>query len=498
MKQFLLFSILSIVCSIAHSQNWVPLGNTIAGEAAGDDFGRWASISADGTTVAAGAQSNDGNGMSAGHVRVYGFDGTAWMQKGSDIDGVAAEDNNSRVSLSANGNTLAVGAPLNDDTGNGSGHVRIFDFDGANWIQRGNTIPSDTANDQSGWALEMSDDGNRIVIGSRDHRSQGVGTGQARVFSWNGTAWVQLGSNINGEALGDQFGGSVALSADGNTFIAGAQFADPVSNGNGEISIYEFNGTDWVPKGNDIPGQQTNGNFGEYVDISADGNTIIASEAELANSSGDRVGRARIFSWNGTEWVQKGGNIDGLADNDRMGIRVAINNSGNLVAVKGLLGAGNTNNLSGNTRIFQFNGTDWVQLGQTIFGQQGDNSGFGLDFSTSGDTISIGFPMSDTSGQDSGSVNVYRFDQPLGVNKNILSNVTLYPNPTNGNFTIDLNKEYTEVVIEVSNIFGQVIYSEKYAFAEKIVQQLNTSTGVYFVKVSIAEGVSKTFKILKN
>ena len=497
MKRILLCSLLIIFCSITHSQTWVQLGNTIAGEAAGDDCGRWASISGDGNTVAMGAQSNDGNGNNSGHVRIFSFNGTSWVQKGADIDGVAAEDLNSRVALSADGDTVAVGAPLNDDTGNGSGHVRIFDFDGSNWVQRGATIPSETANDQAGWSVGISADGNRVVIGSRDHRSQGLSTGQVRIFGWNGSDWVKLGSDINGEALGDEFGGAVEISADGNTVVIGAQFADPVSNGNGEISIYEFNGTDWIPKGDDIPGQLGNGNFGISVAISADGNTIIAGEWKFSLGS-DIVGRARIFSWNGTSWVQKGNNIDGTAANDQAGLRVAINNSGNIIAVKGQLGASGANNLGGNTRIFQFNGTDWVQLGQTIFGQQGDNSGFGLDFSTSGDTISIGFPTSDTNGQDSGSVNVYRLDQPLGINENSFSNVTLYPNPSDGNFTIDLAKEYTDVTVQISNILGQVISSEKYTSAKIIEKEINTSAGMYFVNVTTTEGFSKTIKILKN
>jgi len=497
MKRILLFSILSILCSIAYSQSWVQLGNTIAGEAAGDDCGRWASISADGNTVAMGAQSNDGNGNNSGHVRIFTYNGSSWMQKGADIDGVAAEDLNSRVALSADGDTVVVGAPLNDDTGNGSGHVRIFDFNGTNWLQRGATIPSETANDQAGWSVGISSDGNRVVIGSRDHRSQGVGTGQVRIFEWNGSAWLKLGSDINGEAMSDEFGGAVQISADGTTIVVGAQYADPISNGNGEISIYEFNGTDWIQKGDDIPGQLGNGNFGISVAISADGNTIIAGEWKFSLGS-DVIGRARIFSWNGTSWVQKGGNIDGLGNNDSMGLRVAINNGGNIIAVKGQLGASGANNLGGNTRIFQFNGTDWSQLGQTIIGQQGDNSGFGLDFSDSGDTISIGFPMSDANGQDSGSVNVYRLDQPLGINDNSLRNVTLYPNPTNGIFTIDLGNEYTYVTVQISNMLGQIISSERSASAQTIEQEINTSAGLYFVNVSTAEGVSKTLKIVKN
>ncbi|MEM0518045.1 MULTISPECIES: T9SS type A sorting domain-containing protein [Aequorivita] len=498
MKRLLFFSVLSIFCFTASAQNWVQLGNDINGKAPGDDFGRWASLSADGNTVAGGAQYNDDAGNDAGQVRVFSYNGTVWSQKGADIDGEAADDHSSRVSLSADGNTLAVGAPYNDNTGNGSGNVRVFSFDGANWVQLGATIPSETANDQSGGAVSMSADGTRVAIGSIDHRSQGINTGQVRVFGWNGNAWVKLGSNINGEAMEDQFGYSVKLSADGNTFVAGALYADPVSNGNGEISVYEFNGTEWIAKGDDIPGEQTNGNFGLSVDISADGNTIISAESEFKSNSGDRIGRARVFSWNGTSWVQKGSSIDGMGDFDKIGIRVAINNPGNIIAIKGLLGPGGATTLDGNTRIFKFNGTDWVQFGQTIYGQVGDNSGFGLEFSNTGDTISIGFPQSDANGQDSGQVRVYKFDQPLSVIETNQEFGMLYPNPTTGNFTIDLGKEHANVTVQIYNILGQQISSEKYASAKIISKEITGSIGVYFVRISTVNEGSKTLRIIKE
>ena len=42
--------------------------------------------------VAIGAYGNDGNGSDAGHVRLYAWDGSSWVQRGSDIDGEAAGD----------------------------------------------------------------------------------------------------------------------------------------------------------------------------------------------------------------------------------------------------------------------------------------------------------------------------------------------------------------------------------------------------------------------
>ena len=67
------------------------------------------SLSSEGHTVAIGAISNAGNGSNSGHVRVYNYNGTAWSQLGTDIDGEAASDQSGySVSLSSDGTTVAI------------------------------------------------------------------------------------------------------------------------------------------------------------------------------------------------------------------------------------------------------------------------------------------------------------------------------------------------------------------------------------------------------
>ncbi len=104
--------------------SWEQLGLDIDGEADGDNSGESVSLSRDGTRVAIGAGTNGG---SAGHVRVYQWDGSTWNQLGADIDGEAAGDNSgSSVSLSGDGTTVAIGAFLNGGGGTDAGHVRVY------------------------------------------------------------------------------------------------------------------------------------------------------------------------------------------------------------------------------------------------------------------------------------------------------------------------------------------------------------------------------------
>jgi len=56
------------------NNDFVQIGDAIVGETSGDNSGGSISFSADGDTVAIGAPDNDGNRWSSGHVRVYRLD----------------------------------------------------------------------------------------------------------------------------------------------------------------------------------------------------------------------------------------------------------------------------------------------------------------------------------------------------------------------------------------------------------------------------------------
>lgn len=139
-----------------HAQEYTQLGMDIDGEAAGDYSGRCVSISSDGNVVAIGAPGNDGNGDGSGHVRVYVWDDSSWIQRGADIDGEAAGDNcGTSVALSSDGRILAIGATLNDGSASNAGHVRVYAWDGSGWVQRGSDIDGEAASDKSGFSVSL-------------------------------------------------------------------------------------------------------------------------------------------------------------------------------------------------------------------------------------------------------------------------------------------------------------------------------------------------------
>ena len=89
------------------------------------------------------------------------------MQVGADIDGEAAGDQSgSSVSLSSDGSRVAIGARENDGNGTAAGHVRIYDYDGSSWVKVGVDIDGEAASDKSGYSVSLSSDGSKIAIGA--------------------------------------------------------------------------------------------------------------------------------------------------------------------------------------------------------------------------------------------------------------------------------------------------------------------------------------------
>jgi hypothetical protein len=111
----------------ADAQPWVQKGGDLNGAAAFDEFGLSICLSSDGNTIAIGGRGNDGNGVDAGHVQIFEWNGASWIQKGANIEGENADEEfGYDVSLSADGNTFIAGAPDNASIAGVAGHARVF------------------------------------------------------------------------------------------------------------------------------------------------------------------------------------------------------------------------------------------------------------------------------------------------------------------------------------------------------------------------------------
>jgi trimeric autotransporter adhesin len=317
-------------------QAYVKASNTQAG----DLFGSALALSADGHTLAVGAtfedsaatgvggNQNDNGALESGAVYVFTRAGAQWSQQGyvKASNTQAADFFGSALALSADGNTLAVGAPNEsssatgvggDETDNGaavSGAVYVFARQGTQWSQQAYVKASNTQiGDVFGSALALSADGHTLAVGAvgEDSAATGVGgdeadngstgSGAAYLFTRDAAQWSQQAyvkaSNTSAQ---DAFARGLALSADGHTLAVGATGENSAATGVGGDennslaasagAVYTFTRTStaWLPQGYVKASNTDAGDlFGGAVGLSADGSILaVGALGERSNAAG--------------------------------------------------------------------------------------------------------------------------------------------------------------------------------------------------------------------
>ena len=148
------------------------------------------------------------------------------------INGLAAnERSGTRVSLSSDGITVAIGAPYALST---TGTTRIYKWNNSSWIMLAQ-INGLTAGEQSGTSVSLSSNGTTVAIGAPYANSY---TGTTRIYKWNSSSWIML-VQINGLAANELLGTSVSLSStsNGTTVAIGAPDGNSYA---GTTRIYQY------------------------------------------------------------------------------------------------------------------------------------------------------------------------------------------------------------------------------------------------------------------
>lgn len=360
------------------SSRRTQLGDAIEGGAS-NDIGSVVSLSEDGSVMAIGSYQHD---ASIGTVQVYDLVSNTWVQRGLDIDGEAAGDlSGAAIDLSADGDTIVIGAMNNDGGGANAGHVRIFDWSGTAWIQRGLDIDGAAAGGLCGVSVSISNDGDVVAFGC--HLAGALVEGKVRVYAWNGTAWAQRGADIEGEANFFYSGWSVALDSAGDTIVIGTPSL--ASNKVGRARVFEFNGTSWTQTAN-LNGSTINDSFGLSVGISDAGDRIIVGAPFDVTNLG--AGYAKVFVLSGSTWTALGSPINAVSLGDLTGFSVAISGDGERVLVGAPKdGEGDR----GVIRVYSFSNNAWNVQGETMEGTANtDQMGMFVDISGDGFTYGMG------------------------------------------------------------------------------------------------------------
>jgi hypothetical protein len=149
--------------------------------------------------------------------------------------------------------------------------------------------PSDgAAGDYFGYSVSLS--GNRALVGAVGDSDNGLESGAAYVFAFDGTTWnEQAKLTASDEETGDSFGTAVALL--GTRALVGAIHND--SDGIGAAYFFDSNGTTWTERAKFSAADSTTGDyFGISVSLSGPRALVGANQGGLISGP---PGTAYVF-----------------------------------------------------------------------------------------------------------------------------------------------------------------------------------------------------------
>jgi len=265
----------------------------------------------------------------------------------------------------------------------------------------GEAIFGGAAGDEFGHALALNQDGSHIAVGSPQGLASPAAPGYARVFSDVDGSWQQRGTvPLVGSANSDLFGASVAVSSDGLTLAVGAPGNDAGATNAGEAQVFRFDEVsgEWAPLGAPLRGVASNQQFGAALALDSTGE-ILAVGARLATGvNAVMSGTVQVFQWDGNTWSPLGSRIDGAATGDYFGFSVSLSHDGQTIVV-GAPGGDSAGVDAGVTQAFAYTGTDWEPKGITLEGAaMGEKSGSAVSLSAEGDYLVVGAPEYATGG----------------------------------------------------------------------------------------------------
>lgn len=284
---------------------------------------------------------------------------------------------------------------------------------------------------QSGWSfgidIAINADGDKLAISCLSNQPSYNGS-FISVYSYNGSTWIQVGSNINTEA------NSIAINSNGNKIVCGIS---DVGGGIGIVRVYSYNGTSWI----------------EELYQSQSGGTLLGTSVSI-NSSGDKIavsapnhlidrGIVRFYSYNGSSWILSGSIVGQTTPRDSIGQSISLNESGDILLMStisvlkvyaGLTQRGNNipfgfasqtsinstgtiiaaaNSSLGNgiVSIYLWDGSSYNKMGQDIIGEfSGEENGSSISLNSEGNQIAIGAIKSNANGTNSGVVRIYAWN----------------------------------------------------------------------------------------
>jgi hypothetical protein len=260
----------------------------ITGESPSDSYGQSVARSNDAKIIALGGNLDDINTINNGGIIILVEDSGSWMFKQRITGSIISNARfGTSTDMNYNGSVIIGGAPF-DNVGalSSAGSTSIFtgNYDiGWKFKQK---LTGDSAFDNFGQSICISKLGDIIVMGGwRDRPNNVSNAGSAMIFTGNADSGWTFKQKITGDQMGGNFGYSVDMSDDGNTIILGG-FSYPSVFGRGAIKIFTGNANNgWVFQQQLLGNNIQNAGFGNNVTINKLGNIILTSNYENTSQS---------------------------------------------------------------------------------------------------------------------------------------------------------------------------------------------------------------------
>lgn len=272
---------------------WTEQAKLTASDGAANDFFGF-SVVISGDTVVVGAVGDDDNGSNSGSAYVFTRGGTTWTEQAKLTAGDGAADDWLGRSVSIGGDTAVVGA-FSDTVVDWSA-AYVFTRSGTTWTEQAKLTASDGAS-YDHFGRSVSIDGDTVVVGAPVHNLKGA----AYVYARSGTTWTEQSKLTAGDgATSDWFGASVSIDCD--TAVVGASRHDYNGTDSGAAYVFTRSGTTWAEQAKLTASDgATYDLFGASVSIDGD-TTLVGAYGDYEN--GPDSGTAFAFARSGSTWVE--------------------------------------------------------------------------------------------------------------------------------------------------------------------------------------------------
>ncbi len=538
MFRLLLFAGLLVISNYTNAQGWGQTQKiTPDDRALADEFG-W-SVVVQGDIAAVGAKSVDFNTSDRGAVYMYEKDASNnWIQTQKIFNSDARQFDRFGQSVDMDGDLMIIGARSQDYDENGGGMfydsggaAYIFEKDGAGqWNEMQKLVSSDrgeTFQPLLGETVAIS--GNYAVVNApREVKGLSgqpdlINAGACYIFERNGSGvWSEVQKIVPSQRYArDQFG-DFALAISGNTIAVGSFRHDFDGNEQNELSsagaVYIFerdtNGL-WSETQKIVDSNREQGEwFGRSVALDGDLLMVGVAQDYFQGNGNSQYGAVHVFERDGTGVYSEIQIItpDVLQHQSRFGHSIDVDGDKMIVGAYqmdiGLVSFG------GAAFMFEkdVNGI-WNQTAEMYDINVNSGDDFGYNVAVSGDFAFVGAYDQDEDFEGlyplaiAGAAYVFDVNEPntlsslatLSLVDNTISlDVTVFPNPNQGDFTINLGKVYNQIDVSITNRLGQEIKTQHFQSSKEITLDINTQTGIYFVKISTGKGESAVAKIIKQ